>query len=371
MSSDKTARPESGLWKDFVDKARVETLAWGLREVWPKFDAAGFVEAVCDQHFLTLELKSRIAHVADRLEAFLPKEYSKAAAILVQAAPSLKGFENWVLTSYVEKFGLDHFDVSVEALKELTKYGSSEFAIRPYMIRYTDRIMPLLHQWATDPNEHVRRLAAEGSRPRGVWVAHIDAFRKDPTPVLVLLEKLKSDPSLYVRKAVANNLNDISKDHPKAVIRVAREWFDSGDTNAQWIVKRACRSLIKKGYPEVFPIFGFAANPHVQVDQFQPRKKRVTIGKDLEIVCRIVSTSKRRQKLAVDYRVHFVKKNGKASPKVFKWTEKALAAGETLELSTALSLKNMTTRKHYPGNHEIELVINGKSQAGSSFKLLA
>ncbi len=144
--------------------------------------------------------------------------------ILIAVSPHTSGFQSWILTTYVELFGVEHFDESVRAMEYLTQHGTCESTIRPYINTYLDKMLPVLHRWAGHPNEHVRRLAAEGSRPRGVWIAHIPAFRKDPKPVLELLAKLKADPSLYVRKAVANNLNDISKDHPEVVIRTALAW---------------------------------------------------------------------------------------------------------------------------------------------------
>ncbi len=369
MAPNEDGYPESGLWKDYVARERIEEIAQTIGKTYRKFDQKGFVEAVLDDGFEKLELKTRIGRIAETLKPYLPNDFKKAVAILTAAAPSLPGFGNWAITDFVALNGLEHFDASVKALKILTRHGSAEFAIRPFMIRYTDRIMPLLHEWAEDSNEHVRRLAAEGSRPRGVWVAHIESFKQDPAPVIELLEKLKADESLYVRKAVANNLNDISKDNPETVIDTATVWQEGATAHTRWIIKHACRTLIKQRHPAVFGLLGFTPNPKTSVESFRTSKKRVRIGSEFVVSADISSRAKKSQKLAVDYVVHYVKKNGKASPKVFKFAEKTIKPGETLSLSTKHSFREMTTRKHYPGDHSIELVINGRVVDRTEFKL--
>ncbi|MBU0984763.1 MAG: DNA alkylation repair protein [candidate division Zixibacteria bacterium] len=359
------------LWKNHVTHERVRELGEKIAAVYAKFDTDGFEAAVIDGGFDSLELKDRLQHIARTLQGFLPCRFKHAADILIKVAPKADGFANWSLTHYIEFFGLEHLDDSVRALKELTKHGTGEFAIRPFIIKYPDRMLPILHQWAQDKNEHVRRLAAEGTRPRGVWVEHITAFKKDPAPVLELLERLKDDPSLYVRKAVANNLNDISKDHPDTAIATGKKWLADGSEDTAWIVKRACRTLIKAGHPDVFPLFGFTDKPKIKVDAFKPSKKRVKIGDDFTITCRLTSQTKSPQRLAIDYRVHYVKANGKTNPKVFKGSERDLAGRGSVDLSFGHSFRPMTTRKHFPGKHKAELIINGQTVAAFDFDLTA
>ncbi|HVP07761.1 MAG TPA: DNA alkylation repair protein [Candidatus Acidoferrum sp.] len=369
MCPRKTDDNQAKLFKDRLGIAKVEAMAGKIAEVYPSFDAPGFVSAARRDGFEKLELKARIAALATRLKEFLPAEYRKAVDILVDTAPHVGGFENWILTSYVEQFGLDHFEDSVYALRTLTPFSSCEFAIRPYMNRYADKMLPILHEWATDPNEHVRRLAAEGSRPRGVWTAHIEAFRKDPQPVIALLEQLKADPSLYVRKAVANNLNDISKDHPDVVINTVIAWKRDGHGHTDWIVKRACRSLVKTGHPAIFEILGFTSSPKVTVAGFSVSPKSFKIGKDCTITCTLKSNAAKSQKLVVDYRVYYIKANGRPTPKLFKWVEKTLKARESIALSTRHSFMDRSTRTHRTGAHEIELIINGRPNGRVSVKL--
>jgi 3-methyladenine DNA glycosylase AlkC len=357
-------------WKNRLDQAVVRRMAEQLQAIYPRFDVDHYMAAAIREQFETRELKDRIRLLASLLKAFLPAKYPKAVDVLFAAAPKLGIFENWTFTSYVEQFGLEQVDPSVHALQELTKSGTSEFAIRPFIIKYPEKMLGILAQWTADSNEHVRRLAAEGCRPRGVWTMHIDQFRKDPGPVLTVLERLKADPSLYVRKAVANNLNDISRDHPDIVLKTALRWMKDKHPHTNWILRHACRSLIKQGVPEVFPLFGFTPTPKLGKVTFSVSKRRIAVGGDVTLSCVIPSVSTSSQKLAIDYRVHYVKSGGRLSPKLFKWSEKRLEPGGRLELKTKQSFEDRSIRTHFPGKHRIELVVNGRVLAETSCDLL-
>ncbi len=365
----KTDTYQPRLWKDFLNRDLLTKLAGEFHRAYPEFDRKGFVAAVATDAFFAMELKQRITTAARALGSFLPGDYAKAVDILIEVAPNVGGWENWILTDYVHLYGVDEFDDSVRALEHLTPHGTGEFAIRAFMNKYTERMLPVLNRWAKHPNEHVRRLAAEGSRPRGVWVAHIDAFKMDPSPVLKLLEKLKVDPSLYVRKAVANNLNDISKDHPDLVIDTALRWQKDGNKDTNWIIKHACRSLIKQGHPEVFPLFGFTSNPKISVSGFETNKMRYKIGQAMTVPFEIKSKSRTLQKLAVDYRITYRTKTGSNSSKVFKLCEKEIAPGGIMPLTLRHKFQDNSTRKHYAGEHEVELIVNGRISARINFAL--
>ena len=364
-----TAESQRELWKNRLNRSTVRTLGEHIKAVYPRFEVDRFAAGVLTKEYFDLELKGRIKAIARQLLVYLPQNYAKAVDILIETAPRVGEFENWVLTDYVEQFGLDHFDESVEALKELTQFGTGEFAIRPYMIRYTERMLAVLHEWASHPNEHVRRLAAEASRPRGVWVAHIETFKHDPTPVLHLLGKLKADPSKYVRTAVANCLNDISKEHPDAVVETALSWKRDGNRETDWIIKRACRSIIKQGNRRVFPILGFAAEPEISVSELSMKPKRVRIGGVARFSFSITSTARKLQKLMIDYRIHYARANGRVGVKVFKLTEKTVGAGEGLPLVIKQRFQDLSTRRHYPGPHKIEIIVNGAPRAEIDFSL--
>lgn len=364
-----TADSERDLFKNRYSRDSITAMAKAIKAVDPKFDLNGFVKSVITDQFDQLEFKDRNRAIARALATHLPNDYGKAIDTLIRAAPQLDGFHNWAAMTFIELCGLDHFDHSIRGMKALTRYSTAESAIRPYMNRYLDRMMPILHQWAEDPDEHVRRLAAEGSRPRGVWIAHIDAFKQDPHPIIPLLEKLKSDPSKYVRTAVANNLNDISKDHPDIVIETALRWQKDADPDTNRIIRHACRSLIKSGNPRVFPIFGFTPNPKISIRGLKPPAKPISIGSTAEFPFTLTSQAKTKQKLAIDYRLHYVKKSGKTSPKIFKLTEKTLAPGESSDLRIRQSFADVSIRKHSPGAHRLGIIINGRTVAETTFTL--
>ncbi len=369
-----TPRLRSGrrprLWKDFLSRDAVSFFANQIALVHPSFKKDRYVEAVLADGFLKLELKERIDKMARTLSEYLPDNYDQAVQILIATAPRVKMFENWALTAYVQMFGPDKFETSIMALEELTKHGTSEFAIQPFMIQHTEKMLPILKRWTKHQNEHVRRLAAEGSRPRGVWTAHIASFKKDARPVIEILEALKADESLYVRKAVANNLNDISKDHPDLVISVAGDWLKSNHEHTNWIVKRGLRTLIKSGHPKALKLLGVNHKPSVQVSSFVIKPARISVGDVAALFLELKSVSKKKQKLVIDYVVHHVKKGGSASPKTFKWAEKTIAPKETLSLVKQHSFRNLSTRTYYPGEHLIEVLVNGKVAAKKMLRLL-
>lgn len=358
------------LWKDHLSKDAVSVFSKCIKEAYPKFDQKKYTATVLSGGFLKLELKERLNKIAESLKDFLPVNYDAAVAILIKVAPNVGTFENWALTIYVEKFGLKSFKTSVRALEELTKYGTSEFAIRPFMIFHTAKMLPILMKWTKSKNEHIRRLAAEGSRPRGVWVAHIEVFKKNACPVIEILEKLKSDESLYVRKAVANNLNDISKEHPDLVAATCKKWQKAGDARTDWIIKHGCRSLIKNGHPEVMKLFGFASKLSVKVKSFSIKPDKIKIGGMATLVLKLSTDQKSKQKLSIDYQVYFVSKNGSKNKKLFKWAVKSINSGNDLTLEKKQSFKDQSTRKHFPGVHQIEVLINGSVIVSKGVTLL-
>ena len=360
------------LWKDHLSKDAVSVFSKCIKDAYPKFDQKQYAEAVLSDGFLKLELKERLNKIAGSLKGFLPADYDKAVRNLIKVAPHVGTFENWALTIYVEKFGLKNFKTSVYALEELTKYGTAEFAIRPFMIHHTARMLPILMKWTKSPNEHIRRLAAEGSRPRGVWVAHIEAFKKDAHPVIKILERLKADDSLYVRKAVANSLNDISKEHPDLIAKTCQKWQEDNHAHTDWIIKHGCRTLIKNGHPEVMKLFGFANKPNVRVSLFtiKPSKIKIGGGDAVTLILKLQTTAKTKQKLSIDYKVYFVSKNGSKNKKLFKWAVKTIDSQNNLTLNKKQSFKDQLTRKHFPGAHKIEVLINGNVATAKSVMLL-
>lgn len=358
------------LLKHRYSKAYVERLAAALAEADPRIDASAFVRAVLGRGWSGLELKQRMRRIAECLHAHVPGDYRAQLATLRRAAPGFGGFEGMFFPDFVERYGLDDFDASVEALAELTRYSSSEFAVRPFIVRYGDRMLRVLARWARHENEHVRRLASEGSRPRLPWGMRLPRFVADPAPVLAILERLKDDPSEYVRRSVANNLNDIAKDHPDAVLAVAWRWLGrSPHTDA--LVKHACRTLLKRGDPRALRMFGHHDGVAVEVRGFRLGAARIAIGDDLAFAFALRLKQDQPAKLRIEYAVDFVKANGGTSRKVFKLAERRLEPGATLRFARRHRFRDFTTRKHYPGTHRVAIVVNGVERAGRSVRLAA
>jgi 3-methyladenine DNA glycosylase AlkC len=354
--------------KEIFNAARFRRIAAMLADIEPGFDRKQFLQ-LATTGLEPLSLLQRLRHGTVALRATLPQDYPTALAVLRKLAPRIdENFAGLMLPDFVGVYGHDHFNESMDALHFLTRYSSGEFAIREFLRRDLHRTLAVMHQWAGDGNEHVRRLASEGSRPRLPWSFRLEALVADPAPTVPILEQLKADPSLYVRKSVANHLNDISKDHPEWLLDRIRPWDQAQPTTA-WILKRGLRSLIKAGDPRALRVFNFTPRPAVHLKNFRLTPAKLRLGQVLEFGFALESTSARTQRLVVDYAIHYMKKSGTTAPKVFKLREVTLAPHTTLELSRRQRLRDFTTRKHHPGRHRVEILVNGRSMGGGSFVL--
>jgi len=355
----------------------VRRLGGEISAVYPSFDRRAF-ERDALSGFEALELLDRGRHLGRALRRHLPADYVEALDVLLATLPVEKkpadGMESFYYlphTEFVRLFGLAHVDASLRALHALTQVFTAEFAIRPFLEAQPRVLVERLRAWAEDPSEHVRRLVSEGTRSRLPWAPRLRAFAADPAPVIELLEKLRDDPSLYVRRSVANNLNDIGKDHPARLIAVASAWMDGASAERRWIVRHALRSAIKRGDAAALGVLGFGAGNSLRISKGAIRPLRPTIGGKVVVTATIENPSGRTQRAVVDFVVHFVKANGRTGAKVFKGASVALAGGEAVELRKTISLADLTTRKHYPGGHRVALQINGAAEPLGEFTLLA
>lgn len=352
--------------KDFFDERVVRGISAELKRVH-RFDADRFA-AECLSGLDGLELTARAWRIADVMRRHLPGNFADAAGVLVASlgpelersdAFGMEPFRYLPHVFYVAKHGLDDFEASMTAQYELTKRFSAEFSIRGFVVRHPEATMERLRAWAGDANVHVRRLVSEGTRPRLPWAPRLRAFQENPAPVVELLELLKDDPERYVQRSVANNVNDIGKDHPDRAAELCRKWLDDATQGRRWIVGHALRSLVKKGDGAALSVLGFGAKPKVAVTDVKLSPRKVRLGGELRFSFAIVSTAAREQRLAVDYAVHFVKAGGATRAKVFKLATCRLKPEERTTCSGSVSFRAMTTRKHYPGRHRIEARING------------
>jgi 3-methyladenine DNA glycosylase AlkC len=346
------------------------------------FDRLGF-EADILEELDSLELKQRAALIARQLDHHLPRELSARFAILQAMLHPMtevafdrgsdeQGIRGWgmmPLGMVVAASGLEDFEASFVLLKEMTKRATAEFDVRPFLARDQDQALAIMAPWVKDESVHVRRLVSEGTRPRLPWGMRLQALVADPTPTLPLLEALKDDPEDYVRRSVANHLNDIAKDHPELVADIAKRWLKGADRNREKLVRHACRSLIKQGHTATLEAFGLNP-PEIRVEGPQVLTAEVAYGDALGFNIELVSTSSKTQDLVIDYLIHFRKANGTLAPKVFKWTKLTLAPGERLTLSRSHAIRPITTRVYYGGKQAVSLRINGQDFGFSEFELV-
>ena len=357
------------LLKDILGPPALETIADAGAAVSPRFDRAGFMRAAADG-LDALSIMERVRHIASALHTALPQNYPDALDIVRAMGPRLThGFQAMAVTEYVARYGLDDFDRSMDALADLTRFGSAEFAIRPFLAADTPRALATMMRWTGSADEHVRRLASEGARPRLPWAARVPALKADPTLAASILETLKADSSLYVRKSVANHLNDIAKDRPGWLLDRLADW-PQDDPRTIWIVRHALRTLIKQGEPRALALIGVGHGAAVNMRSFAIAPETVRLGDRISIAVELASDSRERQRLVVDYRIHYARAGGKTAPKVFKFKTFDLAAGEVIALAISQTIRDFTTRRHHPGRHRIELIVNGQTMAEAAFDLL-
>lgn len=373
--SDKRRKHMPELMKDkYYNANSIHELSLRIKAVYPSFQASDFVSDIIDKTWDALALKGRMRQITTNLGKYLPSDYEQALAILDQVAAGYSaGFHDNALIyfpDFVEVYGQDecHWDVSIAALERYTQYSTAEFAVRPFIINHEKRMMAQMSIWAEHDNEHVRRLASEGCRPALPWGQALTSFKKDPTLVLGILEQLKEDPSLYVRKSVANNLNDISKTHPDLVVQTAMDWYGKNEYT-DWIIKHGCRTLLKKGNRDVLAIFGVADASCVDVYDFALGAASVSIGEDMTFSFKV--RAKKAAKVRLEYGVHYVKANGGQSRKIFQITESSFTANQEKTYVKTHSFADLSSRKHYPGTHSLTLIANGTEQGRLDFEVLA
>jgi 3-methyladenine DNA glycosylase AlkC len=361
------------LLKNLLNHELLRKVAIDIQSVYNPFQVDGFLKSTIDETWDNLELKDRVYKIAVNLGKYLPADFKTAISIIDKVVMNygtwLDGF-GWFFPIFVEVYGQDeeNWDISIAALERYTPYASSEMAVRPFIMKHEERMMAQMYAWSRHENELVRRLACEGCRPALPWAPALTNFKKDPTPVLPILEQLKTDPSEHVRKSVANNLNDISKTHPELVVKIAKDWYGKNEyTN--WIVKHGCRTLLKKGNRDVLAIFGLHDVSSVDVLDFTLETTSVSPGDDITFSFAI--SVNETTKVRLEYGIDYVKSNGKRNRKIFQISEISLKENEKKRYTKKHSFADVSTRKHYPGTHTITLFVNGVERGEMDFKLYA
>lgn len=361
--------------KDIYSPSFYDRFSEILTKTVPDFDKQRFIDLIFEAEFDRKELKDRMRHTTRVLHHFFPTDFGKAVALIKDIIEQLRK-ENAVedslpyifLPDYIETYGLDDYEESVKAIEFVTQFVSCEFAVRPFLLKYGDKMMNRMVQWSLHNNHKVRRLASEGSRPRLPWAMAVPALKKNPAAGLVILENLKNDSSEYVRRSVANHLNDISKDHPEVVLNVAKRWKGSTkETDA--IVKHACRTLLKQGDREVLTLYSLVGE-HIRLEQFTLLTPQISVGESLAFSFTIRNENEAVHTVRLEYAIYYRKQNGQLSKKVFKLSEREYKPREQANIHRKQRFVPITTRKFYAGSHRLSIIINGDEKQPVDFELM-
>lgn len=369
-------------FKNLFNPEMIALMGSHLARVSKIFDADKFV-AVATENLADLELKERSNQIRQALHTCLPDDFRQACDILLAGLhpdddvdisnltmdeSGIRGWATMPMSDFVGDAGLHDFDYGMDVLRAVTKRGTCELAVRAFILHDPARAMRHMLEWAHDPNYHVRRLASEGCRPRLPWAVRLPGFIADPGPVLPVLFRLKDDPVEYVRRSVANNLNDIAKDHPDRVAAIAADWMKDAGKERNKLVRHACRTLVKQGHRGALAALGYG-DAAITLDRLQIRTPVVEYGAALEFDFELTSQGTKPQSLIFDYVIHHRKANGETSPKVFKGKTFSLDAGKSLTIARKHPMRPITTRVYYAGTHALELQINGTSIGRAEFEL--
>jgi 3-methyladenine DNA glycosylase AlkC len=356
--------------KDELSPGLVAALAAELQRAWPAFPVRRFTRDA-SAGLDPLALMQRVRHIAAALAKALPGDFAAAAAVLERAtdSPTLTGWMTLPCGVYVAEHGLDLPDVALPLLARLTPRFSSEGPIRPFIERHPEVTFAYLHRWARDPDEHVRRLVSEGSRPRLPWAGHLRGLIADPGPALRLLDVLYDDPSDYVRRSVANHLNDVAKDHPAVALDCARRWLATGSDRAAQVVRHGLRTLVKRGDPAALELLGFDHGAAVSLEALAVTPAHLPVGGEATIAFTL-STRDRPARTVIDYVVHYAGARGARRPKVFKLATRTIRPDRPQSFIRRHRFREVSVRKIYPGTHRIEVQVNGRVLGGVSVEVL-
>lgn len=357
--------------KDSVDASVVGELARRFAAVDAAFDAVGFTARTVPQ-LGALELKARIDLIAGELwRALGDRDAAESLACLVEVAraePPVDGWAAWPLAAVVELFGTSRPAEALDAMEHVTQRMSCEFAVRPFLRDHYDDTYARLLSFTAHPDERVRRLPSEGTRPRLPWAMKVQRLLDDPHPGLALLHRLRHDPSETVRRSVANHLNDVSRAHPQLVVDTLSGWMDEPETDRR-MVSHALRTLVKNGHPGALGVLGMTTDASVSVERFDVSPAVVAMDTHLVLMAELVSTATQTQRLVVDFVIHHVNASGATSPKVFKWANIDLAPGQRCTLSKRRLIRQASTRTYRAGTHRVDLQVAGQILASSAFDI--
>ena len=363
------------LFKNIYNEKFIQEYSSILSKITTNFDAKSFRKAIFNNTWNALELKGRMRHITEVMHIHIAGDFKKQVNIIVQSIEEMErigrretSIEFMFLPDFIEVYGIDHYKTSVNAMERITQFTSCEFAVRPFILKHPVEMIAQMKKWSKHSHAMVRRLATEGCRPRLPWAMALPFLKKDPTNILPILTHLKNDTSESVRRSVANNLNDISKDNPETVLQLATQWKGESD-EIDWLVKHACRTLLKQGKPDVMQLFGFGSVKEITIEDFKINTPSVKLGNALEFSFLLRNKASTPLKLRLEYGLYYQKANGTLAKKVFKISEKIYADKSSTKITRKQSFKIITTRKFHLGKHQVSIIINGQEFTALDFDL--
>ncbi len=374
-------------FKNMYNEQFFDRFTKDLKLVVNDFDAREFVSQIMDNEWENRELKQRCMHITTILKNFLPIDYKDAIAKILEllgyvenTQPDFSKIDDTkfgltleygaILDNYVEQYGLDDYETSVKAIEKITQFTSCEFVVHSFIIKYPNEMMKQMLVWSTHEHWGVRRLASEGCRPRLPWAMALPNLKKNPAPIIPILENLKNDPSRFVRLSVANNLNDIAKDNPQMVIDLVKRW-QGESKEVDWIIKHGCRTLLKQGNSEMMELFGFDFSvKNINIENFSISTPKVKVGNSVEFSFNLLNNSNEKTKIRLEYGIYYQKANGMLTKKVHKISEKEYAKNSTTRITRKHSFRVVTTRKFHLGLHQVAVIINGNEFEKHNFELI-
>jgi 3-methyladenine DNA glycosylase AlkC len=362
-------------FKELLGVAAARRIARAMRRAKGDFPARRFLSGI-ESELTPLELKDRMRAIARRLGEAMPGEPLRTFPALVDALRTgdedrvgLEGFAVWPLTQLVADRGLAHFEPSMSALRAMTRVFTAEFAIRPFLREHESRTLTRLRDWCEEPDEHVRRLASEGSRPLLPWAERLHRLLADPELSWPILAALRDDPSEYVRRSVANHLNDHSKRYPDWVVSRLERWRAEGATpERERLIRHATRTLIKRGHVAALALQGVQP-AKVRTLGHQVLTPVVRLGEELRVEVRIENDGYSPARVIIDHALGLLRADGSAGDRVFKGRRIELGPGEVRTLELRIPLRPVTTRRHYAGPQTWAPVVNGVRGDARSFEL--
>ena len=367
MEKQNTRLLKDQLFNRFV----VENVADCILKVYPSFSRNEFIDEIING-FSRRELKERMSWMREMIEKYLPNDYKTTLRILVDSlkhAEKIGGFTFSSYADYVMVNGCDsdYLELSLNAIGDITKYFSGEFAIRAFINDFPDQTFEKMYEWSKSKDVEQRRLSCEGLRPKLPWAKSITFDYKKGARIL---ENLYFDNERYVTRSVANHLNDISKIDPDFVVKTLDRWQKSNKQNVKemsYIIHHSLRTSIKKGHIKSFEFLGYNHQPNITIHDLKIKNTTLSLGDYLEFLFSIKAYSD--EKLIIDYKIIYPMMRNKTSQKVFKIKKVSLKCKEMIRINKRHKFKSMTTKKLYSGNYKLVVQINGKTYDTLEFKL--